>query len=254
MLLDLGLIRNNKGLFVEYHIIPSFVPSFLKKELFSTRDIDLEGYEVFDYVNQSTVNSSNAYKADIIAYDKNHDLAILKIDSPKKFDHVAPLIPENKIKDLRLFEHVVVSGCTMAHEPFCTYGQLTFLKEIIEQKIYVMYNAGSYFGNSDIAEYLMGHSGGMHSYYQNMKKEDLANNYLQYMKNVTVSATMDTKRINGLEEQLEKVRKENEQLRKSMQKLKAQIIEKKVENNEELIKTILSMVQDIEEYLEYRKE
>jgi hypothetical protein len=42
----------------------------------------------------------------------------------------------------------------MAHEPFCTFNHLTFLKELIEQKLYVMYNAASYFGNSGGALFL----------------------------------------------------------------------------------------------------
>ena len=121
--------------------------SVLKKEI-EKEFLEIPRVEIFDYVRQSTVNSTNAYRAQIVAYDKNHDLAILKIDSPKKFDYVAKLIPREEIKNLRLFEHIVVSGCSMAHEPFCTYGQLTFLKELIEQRLYVMYNAGSYFGNS----------------------------------------------------------------------------------------------------------
>jgi len=121
--------------------------SVLKREI-EKEFLEIPRIEVFDYVRLSTVNSSNAYRAEIIAYDKNHDLAVLKIDSPKQFDYVAELIPKEEIKNLRLFEHIVVSGCTMAHEPFCTYGQLTFLKELIEQRLYCMYNAGSYFGNS----------------------------------------------------------------------------------------------------------
>jgi len=110
--------------------------------------------EDFSYVWDSTVDSSNRYSADIVAYDVSHDLAILKVDSPRLFQCVAPLIPKDKIKSLRLYMDIAVTGCTMAHEPFTTFGQLTFLKEIIEQKRYVMYNAGSYFGNSGGALFL----------------------------------------------------------------------------------------------------
>jgi len=103
--------------------------------------------ETFTYIRESTVDSSNRYDADIIAYDVNHDLAILKIDSPRKFENVAKLLPEDKIKALRLFMDVVVSGCSIAHEPFCNFGQLTFLKEFIDQKKFLMTNASSIFGN-----------------------------------------------------------------------------------------------------------
>lgn len=104
--------------------------------------------EVFSYVRTSYVDSSNRYNGDIVCYDRHQDLAILKIDSPRKFDYVADLIPKDKIKELRLFQEVVVSGCSLAHEPFCNFGQITFLNELIDQKKYIMSNANSIFGNS----------------------------------------------------------------------------------------------------------
>lgn len=127
--------------------------SLLKREI-EKEFMEKAKVEYFDYVNTSTVDSSNRYTADIVAYDKNDDLAVLRIDSPKRFRHVADLIPKDKIKGLRLFMDVVVSGCSMAHEPFCNFGQLTFLKEIIDQKTYMMTNASSIFGNSGGALFL----------------------------------------------------------------------------------------------------
>jgi S1-C subfamily serine protease len=117
------------------------------------RKIDKEVFEyahveTFDYRRMSTVDSSNRYKAQILAYDKEHDLAILQIESPRNFQYVAPLIPKEEIQNLRLFQEIAVSGCSMAHEPFVNFGQLTYLAEKIENKRYIMYNAGSYFGNS----------------------------------------------------------------------------------------------------------
>jgi S1-C subfamily serine protease len=110
--------------------------------------------EIFSYVRESYVDSSNRFSATIECYDQQHDLALLRMESPRKFEHVSTIIPKDEIRNLRLFMDVVVSGCSMAHEPFCNYGQLTFLKEIIDQKKYFMYNAGSYFGNSGGALFL----------------------------------------------------------------------------------------------------
>ena len=120
-----------------------------KKELFTKAKV-----EVFEYVDQSTVDSSNRFSADIVAYSVTHDLAILKMITPRKFDFVAPLLPEEKIKDLRLFMGAAVSGCSMAHEPFVNFGELVFLDEDIENKKYFMCNAGMYFGNSGGALFL----------------------------------------------------------------------------------------------------
>jgi S1-C subfamily serine protease len=110
--------------------------------------------EIFDYVNLSTVNSSNSHKADIIAYDKAHDLAVLKLDSPKPVQYVAKLIPKEKIKDLRLFMPIIGCGCSLLHDPFATEGRITSLKEVIDNKVYMMTSHNSIFGNSGGAVYL----------------------------------------------------------------------------------------------------
>ena len=127
--------------------------SLLKREV-EKEVLENAKVEHFDYVRMSTVDSSNRHDADIVAYSKEHDLALLKIDSPKPFKYLAKLIPREKIKKLRLFQDVIVSGCSLAHEPFCNFGQLTFLKELIEQKKYLMTNANSVFGNSGGTLYL----------------------------------------------------------------------------------------------------
>lgn len=142
-----------------HHVIDDLVTykkewdSVLKKDR-QKEFLDTARVEIFSYVRMSEVDSSNRYGADVVAYDKNHDLAILKMDSPRKIEHVARIIPEDRTKDLKLFMDICVSGCSMAHEPFCNFGQLTFLKEIIDQRRYWMYNAGSYFGNSGGALFL----------------------------------------------------------------------------------------------------
>ena len=110
--------------------------------------------EIFDYVYLSKVNSSNSYKADIVAYDKYHDIAILKLDSPKKIEHVAQIIPKDKIKDIRLFMPTWTSGCSLGHEPFANPGFITYLSEMIDNKLYWMSNGASIFGNSGGAVFL----------------------------------------------------------------------------------------------------
>jgi len=110
--------------------------------------------ELFDYVYLSHVNSSNSYRANIIAYDKYHDIAILKLDSPKQVPHVAHLIPRGKIGDVKLFTPVYASGCSLLHDPFQNPGEITYLNEEIDNKVYWMNNADSIFGNSGGAIFL----------------------------------------------------------------------------------------------------
>ena len=120
--------------------------SLLKREI--KKDIMEEvSVEIFDY-DGSKISSANSSQAEIIAYDKNHDLAAVKLHNTRPLDHIAKLYPKDKIDDLSLFDEVWTSGCSLLHDPFANKGELTYLREIIEQKSYLMYNAPSIFGNS----------------------------------------------------------------------------------------------------------
>jgi len=142
-----------------HHVIADLISHKNEWDSVLKRKIDKEyceiaHVEIFEYRNLSHVDSTNRYRADIVAYDEDHDLALLKIQSPKKFEFIAKLIPRDNIKDLKLFTEIAVAGCSMAHEPFVNFGQLTFLSEIIDQKKYFMVNASSFFGNSGGALFL----------------------------------------------------------------------------------------------------
>ncbi len=127
--------------------------SLLKRKI-EKEFLDQVQVEVFDYVYLSRVNSSNAYKADIVAYDKYHDIAVLKLDSPKAIQHVAPLLPRDKINTVKLGTPIWTSGCSLGHDPFANSGQITYLSEMIENRLYWMQNGSSIFGNSGGAVFL----------------------------------------------------------------------------------------------------
>ena len=103
--------------------------------------------EVFDY-DESRLISSNSTQADIIAYDKHHDLAAVRLRNFRPVQYVSKIIPQDEIKNLRIADNVVTCGCSLLHDPFPNNGTLTYLREVIEQKTYLMANAPSIFGNS----------------------------------------------------------------------------------------------------------
>ena len=103
--------------------------------------------EVFDY-DKSKVVSANSTTAQIIAYDKHHDLAAVKLNNTRPMTNVASIIPKEEIKELQVADSIWVSGCSLLHDPFPSPGNLTYLREIIDQKAYLMQNAPSIFGNS----------------------------------------------------------------------------------------------------------
>jgi len=120
----------------------------IRKEILSRLRI-----EFFDYVDLSTPVSSNEHDAEIIAYDKEGDIALLKVDTPRKAEYVASLLPRDKVGSLRLFHKVWASGCSLGHPPIPMEGRITSLREDIEDRNYFMYSAHTIFGNSGGAVY-----------------------------------------------------------------------------------------------------
>jgi len=141
------------------HVVEDAI--YYKKEFHPVlkKDIKMEylnqvSVELFDYVYLSQVNSSNSTQANIIAYDYIHDIAILKLSSPKLCPYVATLIPKKKIKNVKLFTPAFSSGCSLGHDPIFNDGRITYLSEIIDNKLYWMSNCSSIFGNSGGAIFL----------------------------------------------------------------------------------------------------
>ena len=119
----------------------------LKKKV--KRDIlDRVEVELFDYVRMSYRNSANTYEAEIVAYDQNEDLAVLKLDSPKQVGHAVTFIDRERVADVKLFTPIYACGCSLGHDPFSTQGHLTFLKEQIDNRLFWMNSADQIFGNS----------------------------------------------------------------------------------------------------------
>ena len=109
--------------------------------------IDEVTVEIFDY-DGSKVVSANSTTGKIIAYDKHHDLAAVLLNNTRQMPYVASIYPREEIDNLKLFDEVWVSGCSLLHDPFSSQGTLTYLREMIAQKSYLMSNAPSIFGNS----------------------------------------------------------------------------------------------------------
>lgn len=97
----------------------------------------------------------------------------------------------------------------------------------------------SYLGNSDLSEYLMGHSTGMDKYYYNMKLSDLAQEYTKVMYNLAIFerepdiSGMQTK-LSDLEQKYEKSQYENKELQQQYVNLDHELLKTKFELGKEI--------------------
>jgi len=120
-----------------------------KEEVLGHPDI-----KVFQFAYTSRVIGGTTYQADIVAYDKQEDLALLRVRCPQEFRYVATIYPEAKVKDLVSFMPVWNVGCGLGGPPAITPGYLSAFGIDIENRDYMLVTAPSIFGNSGGATFL----------------------------------------------------------------------------------------------------
>lgn len=113
--------------------------------------------ELFDFEYGSWESGHSAYKAEIMCYDKDMDLALLRLRTTKRFEYVASMFPKDEHKKrLRMFMEVYAVGCGMGHPPLASQGNLTGFTDIIDNYPYWLSTAPTIYGNSGGSLYLAG--------------------------------------------------------------------------------------------------
>jgi S1-C subfamily serine protease len=111
--------------------------------------------EIFDFEYGSWESGAQIYKADIVAYHTNMDLALLKLKTSKKIDYVATLFPKGAEKEkLRMFMPLMAVGCGLGHPPLITFGLLTGFTDMYQNYNYWLSSSPIIFGNSGGAVFL----------------------------------------------------------------------------------------------------
>lgn len=106
--------------------------------------------ELFYYEHLSRCKgSSGEHRANIVAYDKDEDIALLEVERYETpLEYVAHLYPENQTEAIHVMDPLWCVGAAMGHEPITTFGMLSFMDQEIDGKNYWMTTAQSIFGNS----------------------------------------------------------------------------------------------------------
>jgi S1-C subfamily serine protease len=122
----------------------------VKQDILS--DVDVEFF-IFEYGSWEAGQST--YKAEIVAYDKDADIALLKLKSSAPTTHVAKMFPKGEEKErLRMFMGCYAIGCGLGHPPIATIGHLNCFTDIIENYPYWMQSGPIIYGNSGGAVFL----------------------------------------------------------------------------------------------------
>lgn len=142
-----------------HHVVEGAIKKVKKKHPFADRDIEVEvrelvQVEIFEYEEMSTITGASAYNAEIMAWDKQYDLALLKLKTSKPFKYVAKLYPKGKSDKIKLLMGACSCGCSLGHEPILNKGLLMGKHDIIENEEYWLSTANTIFGNSGGSDFL----------------------------------------------------------------------------------------------------
>ena len=143
-----------------HHVIESAIKISEEWDSLKKKEIKVERrqtvhVEFFQYRNLSEPVGTLKTAADIVAWDKDEDLALLKLRDEGQKPDVAKLIPQDRIGTLRLFQPIVAIGAGLGHAPFPTTGLITSMVDEIDRKPYMMGSAQIIFGNSGGGVYLL---------------------------------------------------------------------------------------------------
>lgn len=119
----------------------------VKKEIRTPVEVQLFYYEELSHAK----GLAGSYRANIVTYDADQDIALLEVDRKKPIDEafLAWMFPVlNVDKEIHVFDKVYACGAALAHEPIVTDGIITFMDEIIDDYNYWMSTAQIIFGNS----------------------------------------------------------------------------------------------------------
>jgi S1-C subfamily serine protease len=136
-----------------WHVVEDAIKFVKKWSTIAKKDITVEAnelvrVEIFKYEKLSRCSGATSIEAEIVSYDKPFDVALLKIRSSEKIEYIAKLYPQKKADDVKLGASMISCGCSMAHNPFFTFGNLTSKGDQITAKEYWMTSANVIFGNS----------------------------------------------------------------------------------------------------------
>jgi hypothetical protein len=127
----------------------------VKKDILSPLKV-----EFFKFSYKDRVTGSESKVASIIAYDKDEDIALLKLDDPEPYSHVVTMFQCGGLEDCNVDENIdmgseiVTVGAALGHDPIPTIGNIVSFKDVIENKIYWMATGPTIFGNSGGATFL----------------------------------------------------------------------------------------------------
>ncbi|MDQ7780512.1 MAG: serine protease, partial [Planctomycetota bacterium] len=99
-------------------------------------------------VYRRDLKDMDEYLTDIVAYNKQHDLVLLKMREGGKCFQTARLATRKDLSEVTVFTPVYAVGCPLGHSPLPSTGEITCQNKEVDGEQYWMMNAPTIYGNS----------------------------------------------------------------------------------------------------------
>jgi S1-C subfamily serine protease len=141
-----------------HHVVDGLIKVDKKWSTLLKRDVKTDVFGIpevqfFQWRWESRVVGAQSIECDIMTYDADEDLALLKLRSDTQYTAVS-MYPKDKERELRLTMPVMAVGAGLGEPPVVTGGFLTQFGREIDNKEYWLQTAPTIYGNSGGAVFL----------------------------------------------------------------------------------------------------
>lgn len=92
--------------------------------------------------------STTPETARLLEHDADFDIALLVMNTKRRFESGVKLAPRDRLERVRIFEQVYAVGCPLGNDPIPTFGEIADTHHLVDGSRYWMISAPTYIGNS----------------------------------------------------------------------------------------------------------
>jgi S1-C subfamily serine protease len=105
-------------------------------------------------MEDADANASEVFSAKLVLFDRARDVALLRLNSERRFEQVVDFLPRGELGSVDIFSRAYAVGCPLGNRPLPTLGEISSKSKIVSDQVFWMLSAPTFFGNSGGGVYL----------------------------------------------------------------------------------------------------
>ncbi|MBI4602920.1 MAG: trypsin-like peptidase domain-containing protein [Planctomycetes bacterium] len=99
-------------------------------------------------ISESRPESPATHSAKLVLFDRARDMALLRLNTTRRLEQVAELLPGKDLASLDVFSRAYAVGCPLGNRPLPTLGEISSKSKVVAGQVFWMLSAPTFFGNS----------------------------------------------------------------------------------------------------------